>query len=289
MNERWSGRPAILAALAVVATIMAGACGDKAETSGQPDVREEAAAVGSPRWIVERFFSVDSFPEAGLYVTGSVKEMYEGSGSTFGGTLAPGVKTKARVLEGDTLQSTVAVEISDSATAFDIYCYLDRDTGGWKLSTLRSLAQTGVLWALVADIDTMTTVPDSMRFMYENCKLTVSSDAALKAYLLANLKQFNEIVSLMNSGDVFARVQHLSAAGSLDQIPRRVSERLEELHLASVEVDSTGRVEILVGGMTDNMVCFVHVPEGSTPPRIDRDSIIYAELVTGRWYLFKTT
>lgn len=288
MNER-RFRLLMLMLTALTTALLAGACGDQTDSETSTLTAQPPAPEGSPRWIAEKFFARDTFPEAGMYLDGSVKQMYDQSGSTFGATLAPEVKTHARELQKDTSKATVAVTIADTAVTFDLYCYFDRGEDGWKLNTLRSLSGTGLMWAVVAECDTMATIPDSMRYGYENCKLTISCDSVLKAFLLDHQAPFDEIVSILNDNAIRVRVTHNDTTLTVDQPRRQVAGLLRQLHLASVEADSTGRVEVLVGGVTDNMVCFLYVPESAIPPTIDRDNIIYVEPIIGRWYVFKTT
>lgn len=288
MNARLGRRCSLLMIAAILLSCWLAACGEKTESVDQGQ-QNEPAFEGSPVWIVQQFFGRDSFPQAELYLDSSVKATYEETGTTFGTTLAPGVKVKVRSLEADTAHSTVAVQISDSATTFDLYCYVDREPEGWKLSTLRSLAGTRIMWAVVAELDTMATIPDSMRYIYENCKLTISSDSTLKAYLIAHQVEFDGMAEVLNANGVTTRITHKTPPDSANEVTRRVARTLDELHLASVQADSTGRVEVLVGGVGDNLVCYLYVPDIDLPPTIDRDRVIYAEHITGRWYIFKTT
>jgi len=287
MNIRLGHRCPVLMIAVMALSLWLEACDEKVETGDRRQT--ESAAEGSPVWIVQQFFARDSFPQADRYLDSSVLATYAATGSTFGTTLAPEVKVRVRSLEADAAHSTVAVEISDTATTFDLYCYLDRGPEGWKLSTLRSLSGTGIMWAVVAELDTMATIPDSMRYIYDNCKLTISSDSALKAYLTAHQVELDGMAEALNANGVRTRIAHNAPRATADEVTRRVADMLEELHLASVEADSTGLVEVLVGGVGDNMVCYLYVPVGDLPPIIDRDRVIYAEYIIGRWYIFKTT
>jgi hypothetical protein len=53
--------------------------------------------------------------------------------------------------------------------------------------------------------------------------------------------------------------------------------------------DHPGIIEINIGGMLNNSVGFLYVPEGRMPPAMSSGGYIYIEKVMDHWYLYKTT
>jgi hypothetical protein len=64
---------------------------------------------------------------------------------------------------------------------------------------------------------------------------------------------------------------------------------LDALHVSTVNVDEDGRlVDVVIGGLVDNTVGFVHVRDGAPPP-IDSSDRIWVEPLGSGWFLFRTT
>ncbi len=104
--------------------------------------------------------------------------------------------------------------------------------------------------------------------------LTIKSDRDLKQFLAANIKTLQAIADLAKSGN------------------RAKADRLaQELNLNKVFLpeDYPGIIEINIGGMIDNAVGFLYVPDGRKPPGMSLGGYIYIEKVLEHWYLYKTT
>jgi hypothetical protein len=84
--------------------------------------------------------------------------------------------------------------------------------------------------------------------------------------------QLEQIVSLTNEG---RSGEALSAA--------------KKLFISSVAKRASGCVEFIIGGIVDNSVGFMFVPDGLSPPPIDPSNYIYVEPAVDHWYVFKTT
>ncbi|HEX3084666.1 MAG TPA: hypothetical protein VHP99_09110, partial [Pyrinomonadaceae bacterium] len=67
-----------------------------------------------------------------------------------------------------------------------------------------------------------------------------------------------------------------------------IKARLKALHFVSIEVDTDGTVEFIIGGVTDNTVGFLYSP-ANQPPMISSNSYIWVEEVAPRWFIFRTT
>ncbi|MEJ2033889.1 MAG: hypothetical protein P8Y63_12825 [Deltaproteobacteria bacterium] len=86
---------------------------------------------------------------------------------------------------------------------------------------------------------------------YQNILLTIKSDRELKQFLTVNIKALQAIADE-------ARKENLKKADKLS----------EELHPHKVfpPDDHPGIIEINIGGMLNNSVGFLYVPEGRMPP-----------------------
>jgi hypothetical protein len=65
---------------------------------------------------------------------------------------------------------------------------------------------------------------------------------------------------------------------------------LDELFLREVvDYGPSGGVNILVGGILDNMLLYSYLPDGVEPPSMSPNDYIYVEQVAPGWYLIKRT
>jgi hypothetical protein len=102
--------------------------------------------------------------------------------------------------------------------------------------------------------------------------LTVKLDSELKEYLQKNIKLFDVIVK--NAKDS----------------PDKATEIAQSLYINFVKYQpETGIVDVNIGGILDNSVGYLYVPDGATAPRMSYENYIYLEQVNENWYVYKTT
>lgn len=166
----------------------------------------------------------------------------------------------------------------------DFYFYLRLDGGAWKVLALRRLALTGMLEDLYPILKAKKTRTEEEEERFANMGLVLSTDAALKDWFRQNRETLDRL----------AKTARAKAAGQLLYITPRdekfpeVARELNRLHLDLVEVEPDGNVHVVIGGMTDNTVGFLHSP-AKTPPPINPSEHIWVEEVADAWYLFRTT
>jgi hypothetical protein len=266
-------------------------CADQAAEDNR-----EQTELGSAAWIVDQFFVQDSFPNAREYLTGEALQMYERTGGTIGEGFPPGIQARARQVRCGADECVYAIAAGDTTASMDIYGYLSREQSGWKLTAMRSLAAMNILGPLIAQLDSLPSVPDSLKFNYENGKLIISSDAKLKTYLTDNMDEFEAIIGPFLSGVLATRVYSDSSFGGPPEYAdeaaaRQVRELLARLYLHTVGAaqDAPGCLDVMIGGVVDNTVGYLYVPEGASLPRMNPNQYILVEKIFDRWYLYKTT
>ena len=166
----------------------------------------------------------------------------------------------------------------------DLYFYLRLEGGAWKIVTMRRLALTGMLEDIYLGLKAKKSLTAEEAGMFANVGLILASDAALRDWFKQNREALDKLADL-------ARRQ---AAGKLlfindrDEQHPEVAQALKRMHLSLVEVHADGNVRVVIGGMTDNTVGFLHSPR-RTPPPISPSQHIWVEEVADGWYLFRTT
>lgn len=252
------------------------ACGGAA--FAQPNL-EPGADPGPPRAVLDRFLALNAArqlngAEGRALLAG---ELDEADGPTFGPLPAP---DRILMLADE---SAVARLPAEGEVRPDLYLYLRRRDGAWTIHALRTLALTGVLSELRRQARAMPSRSPDMERALRNAELTLSSDRSLRAW-------FGENRLALESLRAMAAARRESAG----EYPLRIDTPeamaiLGRLHLNGVAVSRGGSVHVSIGGILDNEVGFLHVPDPGAVPPIDPIDHIWIEPLGGGWYLFKTT
>ena len=106
----------------------------------------------------------------------------------------------------------------------------------------------------------------------ENLRLILASDSALLKFGRENEAKFEELFALYQKDEVAAN---------------EVAKRLHLSHAAYGD----GVFELIIGGVTDNVVGFMRVENESNLPQMSPSEFIMLERLSpnSKWYLFKTT
>lgn len=245
-----------------------------------------AADVGTPEWIVETFFSQDSFPDAGKYYTGEMEHYV--STPPMGQFAAPGYTLTKRLLESTRERTVWAVcyDYPEPDQDRDWYAFLVYEGESWKLSAVRKLALPGFLDQLFAELKQKASLTPEEAWVLAQTELLYQSDADLKVFWKAHRAALQEIANALLQADsqVVVRGEKLA-----EESQRVLWEQLHTLHLNVGRKTSDGLVEINIGGIMDNGVGFIYVPPGKKPPRMSEGNFILVDPIDGGWYLYKTT
>ena len=175
----------------------------------------------------------------------------------------------------DTDETAVyAIRFRNAEAERDLYAYLLLESGQWKLEAVRALFLPAFVQILLHQLAAIETRTEEQEWQYKNLLLMMSSDRVLKQHLLSNREAFEQIINWPHDRDW--------------------SER--DALLRSLYIENTGKTEqnpfvrtFAIGGILDNEVGYLHVPDGEDPPVIHQSDLIYVEHVIGNWYVYKTT
>jgi hypothetical protein len=210
--------------------------------------------------------------------------------------------------------------VNQNSRVIDLYFHL-RFEDGWKISYLRSLALTHFAEAIYQSLKNKPDLVEEEKNDLASLKLILASDKQLTEWFQINHPALGKLVKLapvkakekpkppekpkkvVRNGRVYPQIMTVQGnpEGELFDDPRtiefinansqkfpKVAESLKSLHLSRLETKSNGNIEIIIGGMLDNMVGFAYSPTGK-PPVIDGWRYIWVEKVAAGWYLFRTT
>lgn len=228
----------------------------------------------TPKKIVEAFFDPAGIKNKKAIYSGEMIDRYLDK-PTLGQMLAPDIKIdEIRQLEQRRDRAIYAVSISNKGTVLDYYLFLEKNKGTWKLDAVRTLWLPGLFSIVLEELEKKKNRTAEEESQYQNMLLTIKSDKDLKLFLSANIKKLQTIADLAKNGNM-----------------EKANTLAEKLNLNKVFLsqDYPGIIEINIGGMIDNSVGFMYVPNGKKPPAMSSGGYIYIEKVIEHWYLYKTT
>jgi len=228
-----------------------------------------AAKAGEPA-VLEQFFSSEGIKNKYSVYYGEMLEYYAEK-PTIGEGLPKDVHVNFRKVNESSGNAIYAVLLSKEQQTEDLYVFLVKENNTWKISAIRSLALPGLFYIALQEIGKKNPKSAEEEWQYQNMLLTIKSDSELKSYLKTNINEFNALVALLLKGN----------KGPSEKKARK-------LYLNHVE-NNEGIIDLNIGGMTDNSVGYLFVPDGKSPPAMDPSNYIYIERITGGWYIYKTT
>lgn len=222
--------------------------------------------------VMDHFFTKNGTNNRAAEYTGEMSKFIDMP--TVGQGVKGDVEAQYRLLESDDSKLIYAVLLKADHYSQNWYAYLQRDNGDWKLSAVRTLALPK--FYTITSISKL--IPEkSMRSqkeeaLYQNVKMTNESDENLKQYLRDNIEKLNEVASLSKI-DVDAAV-----------------EKAKALFFTTARYDPSSKiVDIIIGGIMDNSVGYMYIPDLDKKPIMSNDEYIYIEHIIDSWFIYKTT
>lgn len=266
-----------------------------------------------PLELVEKVFTEQEFiPEIAKYSSGE----YNGNPSV--NDLAEGTNTSFRLLNQTNKTAVVNVTLTDSlGKGFDTYVhlmkttysdgefdnYVEKKETNWKIVAFRALAMTGMLEDILQEMEGMTenqldsflisdmgketfeSKEDFYREM-ENIKLNLALDNEIIEHFESNRQGFEILKD---------EILEIEANDTSDYKERNLGEKIKTKYkklLISTVSDSfycTDCIKFVIGGMIDNSVGYMYIPNENQVPDMSPSRLIMLREIGGGWYLFKTT
>ena len=242
--------------------------------------------------VVRKYFLEKDFPDKLNYLTGEYLNLYADA-AHFGADLPPGVSGSVYSIYQDSTSSVYAVTMVDSTHSEDLYCYLKKEDGKWKIDAMRGLALPGFYWTMV---DSYRGKEDSLSGFelatYYNMELTTRSDSALCQYLVENESRFRELVEKMSGlpdGLMLGAAYRQDEQAQYDTVGIVDSIKALHLNVAGKSPRFEGVYDFNIGGIMDNSVGYFYSADPTRLPEISKNKYILIRHIKGNWYLYKTT
>lgn len=220
--------------------------------------------------LIKQFFNPNGMDNKPKVYTGEMLEFYVNS-PTLGKITPKNLKKEIRLLEKNHKEAIYTVSVSNSETSIDWYIYLKKVNGDWKLKSIRKLALSGMFFMLLNELKIKDKRTIEEENTYQNMLLTIKSDQKLKDYLHKNIKELKEIIHLSKSNITLA------------------NKKAKSIFFNKVTLLDSNIIDINIGGILDNSVGYLYIPNNVVPPKINDQNYIYLEKIVKDWYIYKTT
>lgn len=208
-----------------------------------------------------------------------------------------------RVLYQSSNNAVVNITLKDTkGKGFDSYLHFEKDEN-WKISAFRALALTGVHQQILSayenlndkQIDSLATIESKqntkslnrksdLKFEIGNIKLILEFDDNIIKHFKNHEQEFE------NLRLEWLRLKENNTSNT--EIDRVLSNRFKNLllnGLNSYTLVCDDCLEMVIGGMVDNIVGYLFISDKSKLPKMSAKRLIMLREIGNGWYLFKTT
>ncbi|MBN8824347.1 MULTISPECIES: hypothetical protein [unclassified Spirosoma] len=255
-----------------------------------------------PLELAKRIFDKSDFPKLPNYMSGE----YEGHPN--GSDLPKNSVTRFQVLDQTNQQAVVALTILDAGgQGVDNYLFFRKESV-WKLYAVRALAMNGFNFYLKKMLERLTprqidsVVTSSKKnpkaslfsskkeyaFKLGNARLMTSTDDQLIHYFKAHKAEFEKLKQLMLNRNNYVDADKESKRRFGENL-KSASEKLFLSYSPTGDDNFIDATELVIGGMVDNWVGYVHIPDKKDVPVMSAGHIILLREIGNGWYLYKTT
>jgi hypothetical protein len=195
---------------------------------------------------------------------------------------------------------------------YDAYVYLHHDPV-WRVVAIRAMARIGTLVELKQRLEAIWFRTPEQNAQLETLRLTLATDRELRQWFDRHRKDLDAIAGAYRQAVTMAPVTATAAdpyalAADLERPVAKpltaeqtaaasdIAARCSALRLSGVTAltdeqapgtNEQAPVQVIVGGILDDTVGFVHAPAGA--PEVSPGRFIWVESLGGDWYLIRTS
>ncbi len=249
-----------------------------------------------PLALVQKVFTDKEFAQkTEEYSTGEYK------GHPNASDVSEKAQFKWKILAQSEKNAVINMTIFDSSgKGLDTYCYLTKGNV-WKITAFRALAMNGFMEQMVAGMeempdaeiddfirhsDTLNTKEDFYLFL-ESMKLTLALDDTIIEHFKAHEKEFeslkDEVLKIVSN----IKEQENRTINLNEKITKKYKKLL--ISMISTSMYCENGFECIIGGMVDNTVGYLYIPNNEAVPEMNPNRLIMLCEIGNGWYLFKTT
>ena len=225
---------------------------------------------GSPEWLVDLFFSKNSFPDKANYLSGEM--LNESDKPTIGEELNGKGEIKFHQIRATNSTCVFAVEVKTDKKIIDFYSYLVNDGNNWKITAIRRFLLPAFIYTVRDSLLNLNELSASDSVFLLSLKLFTASDQELKDYLQVNLEKFEELNSLFIKNEKDKANIALASVGCNAIYNDKKYPGCTFIQILKFEKMETG---------------FIRAADSILLPVISAEEFIYIEEVVAGWFVYR--
>ncbi len=236
--------------------------------SGQ--INSQQFTVGSPEWLVDRYFRHQKFSDKQKYFIGEMSK--EIKNPSIGEKLEGKAEMYFHQIQAAKNECVFAVKIYADGQAIDFYCYLTKQKESWKIRAIRSFQLPDFLFNVLDSLSNLGSISPDDSSLYRTINLFVLNDDKLNDYLNNHLNKFISVIEYFNQTQT-----------------NEVDKELKALGCSAVFLDKKypGCIFVQIAAFEKTETGFIYTSETAKLPVISEKKFIYIEEVVKGWYIYR--
>jgi len=168
-------------------------------------------SVGSPEWLVDKFFSAENFSEKAKYYTGEM--LNDINNPSIGEELKGRGTLDFHKIKDTSDECVFSVKVSVDNKVIDFYYFLVKRAEGWKNSAVRRFLLPEFIYVVLDSLSNLDSLSSADSTFFTSLKLFTSNDNELKNYLNAHLSELQGLVDYFNKNQSNGITKELNSLG----------------------------------------------------------------------------
>jgi len=227
-------------------------------------------SIGSPEWLVDKFFRAESFPAKVEYYTGEM--LNDIDKKTIGEELKGSGEVLFHQIKATNDECTFAVAIKTNEPVIDFYFYLTKVGDEWKINAVRRFLLPSFVYTVYDSLSNLHSLPGQDSLLYRSLGLFLMNDSELKSYVNNHLNQLNNLVWYFNQKE-----------------NNEVDNLLSTLGCNAVFRDTNfpGCLFVQISSFKKMESGFIYTSGSFKLPDISYKDFVYLEEVSDSWYIYR--
>jgi hypothetical protein len=257
-----------------------------AEEPAGAAVTTEAAAEGSPEWLIQSFFKRKEWPELRQYYTTEMGRNYARVPHPGAAYWKPEYTIAPREIyrTDDSRVFAVTIKQEGKPDESNFYVSLKREAEGWKFSRARvRMVPPQAMQAMAMTLATRERPPASELWDLQRLRSFQWNDTQVKAYFEKNRAELDAAIAQLLSARATGVIHGATRASGVDKV---AWQKLHDLGLYYVDIQPQGWIECALARVGESAVGFLWVHERAERP-VPTEKLTVVEHLDGPWYLFR--
>jgi hypothetical protein len=227
-------------------------------------------SIGSPEWLVDKFFRAENFPAKAEYYTGEM--LNDIDKKTIGEELNGSGEVLFHQIKATNDEYAFAVEVKTDEPVIDFYFYLTKVGDEWKINAVRRFLLPSFVYTVFDSLSNLKTLSNQDSLLYRSLGLFLMNDSELKSYVSNHLNELNNLVWNFNQKENNVVDKLLSVLGC---------------NAVFRDTNFPGCLFVQISSFDKMESGFLYASGSFELPDISYRDFVYLEEVLNGWYIYR--